>query len=98
MITPGPWTVRYSPPHGYAIEAGGKHIATSILYARDGGMENAKLMAEAPSLKDRVAKLELALSMLRAHLAEYIPPNRPWKGPADTAIEYVDSVLGEIAC
>lgn len=40
-----------------------------------------------------IHRLRNALGMLSGHLRDYIPPNRPWKGPADTAVEYIKEVL-----
>lgn len=48
--TPGPWTIVYSGVNGRCIYADGKHIATSLLYSKDGGDKNAFLIAAAPEL------------------------------------------------
>lgn len=48
--TPGPWTFGYFGCNGYCIQGGGKHIATSILYKKDGGEANSRLIAAAPEL------------------------------------------------
>lgn len=49
--TPGPWTYGYNGAYGYCITTrGGTHIATSILYKKDGGEANARLIAAAPEL------------------------------------------------
>lgn len=44
-------------------------------------------------LVDHIRKLESALMQLRGHLVDYIPPTREFKGPAKTAVEYIDHVL-----
>lgn len=52
--TPGPWSYNYIGSHGYCIyegaTPGGKHIGLSILYKKDGGEANARLIAAAPDL------------------------------------------------
>lgn len=48
--TPGPWTFGYTGASGYCIYGAGQHIAISILYKKDGGEANARLIAAAPEL------------------------------------------------
>jgi hypothetical protein len=48
--TPGPWSYGYYGCSGYCVNGGGQHIATSILYKRDGGEANARLIAAAPEM------------------------------------------------
>ena len=60
--TPGPWTFGYYGCNGYCIQGGGQHIATSILYKKDGGEANARLIAAAPDLiafAHRLAQCEI---------------------------------------
>lgn len=55
--TPGPWSFGYTGMTGYGIYGGGQHIATSILYKRDGGEANARLIAAAPELLEALKNL-----------------------------------------
>lgn len=54
--TPGPWTFGYYGCSGYCIQGGGQHIATSILYKKDGGEANARLIAAAPELLEALQR------------------------------------------
>jgi hypothetical protein len=54
--TRGPWTFSYYGFNGYCITTvGGTHLATSILYKRDGGEANARLIATAPEMYEYIA-------------------------------------------